>query len=149
MDVACGEGRNAVFLAEKGFDVEAFDISSVALRHARSLARSRRVKIKTIHADLDGYKLPADRYDAITVFYYLNRRLIPRIKKSLKRGGRIVYQTYLAVDDGPAGLKNPRYLLKPNELLHLFGGFRILFYREGIFREPRQKAIASLIAEKT
>jgi tellurite methyltransferase len=148
LDVACGEGANAVFLAQNGFLVEAVDISSVALRNARSLARSRGVEIKTIRADLDGFQLPAGRYEVVTVFNYLNRRLIPRIKRSLKRGGRIVYETYLREQRDLGGPKDPRYLLRPNELLTLFEGFRIRFYREGIFRERRKKAIAGLIAEK-
>ncbi len=147
-DLAAGEGGNAVFLAQKGFRVEAVDISSVGLRKARSFARTKQVKIRTVQADLDHFQIEPGRYDLITVFYYLNRRLIPRIKKGLKKGGRIVYETYLVEQSLLGGPKNPDYLLKTNELLSLFQEFRVLFYREGIFREPRKKAIASLIAEK-
>ena len=152
LDIAAGEGKNAVFLAHRGFDVEAVDISKFALRKARKLAKESGVRIRTLQADLDDYPLEEGRYDLITDFYFLDRRLIPRIKRGLKRGGRVVFETFLKDErslshDGP---KNPRYLLKPNELLTLFRGFRILFYREGIFREGgTRKAIASLIAEKT
>ena len=152
LDVAAGEGRNTVFLAQHGFDVEAVDISKEGLSKARKLARVKSVKIKTFPADLDHYPIAKERYDLITDFYFLDRRLIPRIKKGLKRGGRVVFETYLTEHSNICreGPRNPRYLLKPNELLTLFGGFRILFYREGIFREGgKKKAIASLIAEKT
>ncbi len=151
LDIATGEGKNAVFLAHHGFDVEAVDISKFGLRKARKFAKESGVRIRTLQADLDQYPLEEGRYDLITDFYFLDRRLIPRIKRGLKKGGRVVFETYLKEqmslsNDGP---KNPRYLLKPNELLTLFRGFRILFYREGIFREDgTRKAVASLIAEK-
>ena len=64
----------------------------------------------------------------------------------------VIFETYLLEQRAlsTAGPKNPKYFLKPNELLKLFRDFRILFYREGIFKEDaRRKAIASLIAQKT
>jgi len=145
------QGKNAVFLARHGFDVEAVDISKVGLRKARKLAKEKGVKIQTVQADLDYYRIGKERYDLIIDFYFLDRRLIPRIKKGLKKAGRVVFETYLLEQKtlGLEGPRNPRYLLKPNELLKLFRGFRILLYREGIFREGgSRKAIASLIAEK-
>ena len=151
LDIATGEGMNAVFLAEHGSDVEAIDISQMALRKARALARFRGVKIKTVIANLDSYPIEEGHYDLITVFYFLDRRLIPGIKKGLKKGGRVIFETYLAANKslGLRGPHNPAYLLKPNELLKLFQGWRILFYREGTFKEEgSRKAIASLIAEK-
>ncbi len=69
----------------------------------------------------------------------------------LKRGGMVIFETYILdqMELGTGGPKNSRYLLKHNELLNLFRDLRILFYREGIFREGgRKKAVASLIAEK-
>lgn len=151
LDIATGEGKNAVFLAHHGFDVEAVDISKFGLRKAQKLAKENGVRIRTLHADLDHYQLEEGRYDLITDFYFLDRRLIPGIKRGLKKGGRVVFETYLTeqMSLGNEGPKNPRYLLKPNELLTLFRGFRILFYREGILRESgTRKAVASLIAEK-
>ena len=151
LDIAAGEGRNAIFLAEHGFEVDAVDISGVALNRARKLARARGVKIRTIVADLDRYPIPGDLFDLIVDFNFLDRRLISGIKRGLKKGGMVVFESYLAEQksiglDGPS---NPKYLLKPNELLRLFRDFRILFYREGIFREGgSRKAIASLIAQK-
>jgi SAM-dependent methyltransferase len=151
LDVATGEGKNAVFLARHGFDVEAVDISEKGLRKARRLAREKGVKVKTVLADLDHCPIEKEHYDLITNFYFLDRRLIPRIKRGLKKGGRVVFETYLTEQSSlcQEGPRNPKYLLKHNELLTLFKGFRILLYREGIFREGgKKKALASLIAEK-
>ena len=153
LDIAAGEGQNAVFLAQQGFEVEAVDISPVGLAKARKLAGALGVKIKTIQADLDDYPIESGRYDLITNFYFLDRRLFPRIKKGLKKGGKVVMETYTTDHPSVGGsgvLMNPKYLLKPNELLERFRDFRVLAYREGNIRERgKRKAIASLIAEKT
>lgn len=152
LDIATGEGRNAVFLAQHGFDVDAVDISKMGLRKARKLAKEMGVKIHTFHADLRTYQIREEHYDIIANFYFLKRRLIPKIKKGLKKGGRVIFETYTLEhrDLGTGGPKQAKYFLKPNELLRLFKGFRILRYREGIFKEGgKRKAIASVIAEKT
>ncbi len=151
LDIASGEGRNAVFLAQQGFEVDAVDISEKGLKKAQKLAKEKGVRINTFLMDLDQYQIEKERYDLIANFYFLRRRLILKIKKGLKKGGRVIFETYLLEHRtlGTGGPKQAKYFLKPNELLGLFKDFRILFYREGIFREGgRRKAVASLIAEK-
>ncbi len=151
LDIAAGEGRNSVFLAKKGYQVDAVDISEVGLKKAERLAKEMGVRINTVLADLDHYKIEKGKYDLIANFYFLERSLIPKIKKGLKRGGMVIFETYILEQRelGTGGPKHPRYFLKHNELLDLFRDFRILFYREGIFNEGgRKKAVASLIAEK-
>ena len=151
IDIAAGEGRNAVCLALHGCDVDAVDVSPVGLKKARRLAREMGVRIHTLVADLDTFEIERDRYDFIADFYYLSRKLIPKIKKGLKKGGRVIFETYIVDqrDLHTGGPRHLKYFLKHNELLRLFKGFRILLYREGIFREGgRKKAVASLIAEK-
>ncbi|HSB07045.1 MAG TPA: class I SAM-dependent methyltransferase [Thermodesulfobacteriota bacterium] len=152
LDVAAGEGRNAVLLAQHGFEVDAVDISERGLKKARGLARDAGVKIRTVLSDLDDYRIEKEKYDLIGNFYFLRRSLIPKMKKGLKKGGRVIFETYILEhrDLGTGGPKQAKYFLKTNELLRLFKDFRILIYREGIFKEGgRRKAIASLIAEKT
>jgi len=151
LDIAAGEGRNAIYLAQNGFDVDAMDISEKGLKKAQKLAREKGVKINTFLVDLDQFQIEKGRYDLVANFYFLKRRLIPRIKKGLKKGGKVIFETYILEHRtlGVGGPKQAKYFLKPNEPLRLFKGFRILFYREGIFREGgRKKAVASLIAEK-
>jgi 2-polyprenyl-3-methyl-5-hydroxy-6-metoxy-1,4-benzoquinol methylase len=151
LDIATGEGKNAVFLAQQGFHVDAVDISEVGLSKAQNLAQELGVKIDTILADLDTYRIEKEYYDLIVNFYFLDRSLVPKIKRGLKRGGKVIFETYLLEHRviSPFGPKNPNYYLKSNELLTLFKGFRILLYQEGIFKEGgKRKAIASLIAQK-
>lgn len=152
LDIAAGEGRNAAFLATRGFDVDAVDISDNGLRKARKLAKEAGIQIHTIVSDIDAYQIEKEKYDLIANFYFLKRSLIPRIKKGLKKGGRVIFETYTLEQRslGIRGPKDARYFLKPNELLSLFKDFRILFYREGVFKEGgRRRAVASLVAEKT
>jgi len=149
--MATGEGRNAVFLAQNGFEVDAVDISREGLKKARKLAREKGVKVNALLVDLDRYQIEEGRYDLIANLYFLKRRLIPKIRKGLKKGGKVIFETYLLEHRTLAagGPRQAKYFLKPNELLRLFKGFRILFYREGIFREGgKRKALASLIAQK-
>ncbi len=151
LDIAAGEGRNAVFLARHGFDVDAIDISEKGLKKTRRLAREMGVRVHTIQADLDRLPIEEGLYDLIANFYFLRRSLIPSLKRGLRQGGKIIFETY-TLEHRALGAEGPRqakYFLKPNELLRLFKDFRILFYREGIFKEGgRRKAVASLIAEK-
>ena len=151
LDIATGEGRNAVFLAQHGCEVDAVDISPIGLAKARRLARQAGVKIHPCLADLDRFLIPEEHYDLIADFYFLSRRLIPKIKKGLRTGGTVIFETYLTDQRHLAtgGPQDPKYFLKHNELLRLFKGFRILIYREGIFKEHgKKRAIASLIATK-
>jgi hypothetical protein len=114
---------------------------------ASDLAREAGVTIKAQVGDLEGdYRIAKGAYDLIICFNYLQRSLVPQMKGGLRKGGMIVYETYI-VDQARFGKpKNPDYLLKHNELLDLFREFRCLRYREGVVEG--QKAIASIVAEK-
>lgn len=148
LDIAMGEGRNAIFMAKNGFDVDGCDISEIAVNKAQELAKENNVKIRAFVADLETYQLPRNAYDVIVCFYYLQRSLIPQIKEALKPGGMIIYETYTMEnwERGLEGPKNKDYLLKPNELLNFFRDFTIIYYRELVLNN--KKAVASLIAKK-
>lgn len=148
LDIAMGEGRNAVFLAKNGHEVDGCDISEIAVKKAREMARENNVTLHAFVADLEHYQLPKDTYDVIACFYYLQRDLIPQMKEALKPGGMIIYETYTIEnwERGFEGPKNKDYLLKPNELLDLFKDLKIIYYRELILNN--KKAVASLIAKK-
>lgn len=147
MDIAMGVGRNAVYLARMGFSVEGVDISPQRVADARRRAQEEGVTISAHVADLeDEYRIAKDAYDVIICFNYLQRPLIPQIRYGLKKGGIVVYETYI-VDQAQWGKpRNPDHLLKHNELLDLFCDFRCLRYREGVIAARR--AVASIIAQK-
>jgi len=142
-----GAGQNAIYLAGIGFQVEGVDISPEAVRRAMESARKAGVIIKTQVADLEGdYSINREAYDLIICFNYLQRSLIPQIKDGLRKGGMIVYETFLDDQARFGRPRNPDHLLKHNELLDMFRDFRCLRYREGIM--PGPKAIASIVAER-
>jgi tellurite methyltransferase len=148
LDVAMGNGRNAVFLAGNGFQVEGVDLSRKAVDAALDAAERAGVRITAGIADLEaGFVIKKHSYDVIVCFHFLHRPLIPLLKQGLRRNGMIVYETYI-VDQARFGRpRNPDHLLKHNELLDLFRDFRCLRYHEGIFENSR--ALAGIIAQKT
>jgi SAM-dependent methyltransferase len=131
LDLACGQGRNAIFLAEVAFEVEGLDISESAVAAARQAAQVKGLAAAFRQVDLEHADLPEGCYDLIVNCNFLLRTLIPKIKRAVKLGGHVVFDTYL-VDQRLAGHpRNLNYLLGHNELLELFRDFRVLYYREG------------------
>jgi len=147
LDVAAGEGRNSVFLARHGLEVDAVDISDVGLSKARQLAEEAGVSINTIVADLADSSFAEERYDVVVVINYLQRDLIDDIKKALKPGGLVIYETYTVAQLDIPGAHHLRreYLLEPGELGAMFEDFEILEYGETV---DDRNAVASLIARK-
>ena len=126
LDLACGTGRNALFLARSGFTVEAIDISVAALKRLQSEARRRGVDVRCVAADLDIFPIPVDRYDLVVVVNFHSPRLIPTIKAATKCRGLIVYSTF---NQRHSSLKpgfNPAYLVDSRELVRLFADCRVL-----------------------
>ena len=148
LDIACGEGRNAIFLAQNGYEVDAVDISSVAIDRVAEAVKTSGLKVNVIQADLENYEISVGTYDLIINFNYLQRSLVPAIKSGLSKGGAVVFETYTLEQQAIGHPKNPEFLLKPNELLHLFSDLHIFFYREGVFEEGEKRAIASLAGRR-
>jgi len=146
LDIGMGEGRNAVFLASKGYKVSGIDISSVAIRKARMLAREFGVRIETIHKSVSDYKVPDNSVDAIICFYYVDREVVKMLKNWLKPGGVLVFESFNIKQKVVNGLKEDDiYLLRESELLKLFGDFNILKYEEA---QHRRDFISSIIVQK-
>ncbi len=147
LDVAMGGGRNAIYLAKIGFQVEGVDVSGDAVKEALTHAREAGVTIQTRVEDLERLPLfEAGAYDLVICFNYLQRSLVPVMKNWLKTGGVLVYETFI-VDQVRFGKPhNPDFLLRHNELLHMFEDLYVLRYREGIVEG--RKAVASLLAQK-
>lgn len=145
LDLACGIGRNTHFLAEKGFLVDAVDISDYALNEVKNMAT-----IKKIETDLDSYNLEFNKYDLIVNVNYLNRRLFPQMKEALKSGGVLIYETFIIAHGDFDQPKNAEFLLRKNELLHTFIGLDIIYYEEKdeINLRGEKTRVASLVAKK-
>jgi len=149
LDVACGQGRNSLYLAEQGYAVGAIDISAAVLRSGREKAEAKRLPIEWRREDLEQINLSAAVYDLVINFNYLQRSLVPQIKTSLKAGGVAIFETYLIDQKEFGHPKNLDYLLGHNELLDWFRDFRVLYYREGKFSDGGEPAYrARILAQK-
>ena len=148
LDVACGAGRNALYLAEAGYEVDAIDISRVALDRLRETAQARGLEVTCIETDLESCELPNQSYDLIVMARYTQPTLIPHLLRLLRAGGHFLCEEHLATDRDVTGPSDPAFRMAPNELLQLAAELRVLFYREAIIEDPdgRQASLAQLIA---
>jgi SAM-dependent methyltransferase len=100
LSVADGEGRNSVWLAQRGIVVDAFDVAAVGVAKARKLAQARGVTVNFAIADVDGFHWPEAAYDGVAAIFVqfadpaLRERLFARIRLALKPGGTLVLQGY-------------------------------------------------------
>lgn len=144
VDLAAGRGASARFLAQRGYQVVAVDVSLVALRQAHDMAATAGVDGPLfVQGDLDNWQLPAASVDVVTVFRFLDRRLFPQLRRALRPDGLLFYETrtvgWLARE--PAA--NPSFLLRRGELLRLAEGMFVAAYLEGghyaalIARQPQ------------
>jgi len=148
LDIACGAGRDAVYMAMCGYAVEAIDVLPDALERARDLARRHGVNLTTIEQDLRrAPALPTGRYDVVVVMRFLHRPLIPAIGRSVVAGGFIVCEAF-NWRDAPPGRKPPRAggALADGELAAAFAGFDPLIARDGLQRGGR--AFSQLLARR-
>lgn len=130
LDLACGLGGNALFLARRGWTVDACDISDVALSRLADRARSEGLSVRCECRDLESQGLVSMGYDLIVVSRFLSRQLVPNITEALNPGGLLFYQANVSDKISREGPSNPDFLLGRNELLQLFPQLLVRFYRE-------------------
>ncbi|MGB0452387.1 MAG: class I SAM-dependent methyltransferase, partial [Bacteriovoracaceae bacterium] len=147
LDVGMGEGRNAVYLARKGYKVTGVDISSVAIRKANTLANEYGVKIEAVTSSMQKFKADKESFDCIINFYYVDRKLNKKLVELLKPSGILIYESHTDNQRKVKGSEHyeRRYLLRPGELLGLFPRLKILKYQEPLHEE---NFITSIILQK-
>lgn len=130
LDLACGRGGNALVLAQHGLQVDAWDISDVAINDLCKLAADQSMSIDAQVRDVE--KTPPQKltYDVIVVSYFLERSLFPLLIEALKKGGLIFYQTFTQSHVSERGPRTQAYRLADQELIKLLPGFKLLAYRE-------------------
>ena len=133
LDVACGEGRNAVWLAGQGWTVTGVDFSQVALDKARRLAESHGVIVEWVNADVDDLDPPADRYDLVVVLYLhlpaeRRRAVYARAALALAPGGTmlVVGHDLANLDGGYGGPQDPAVLFTPEDVAADLAGLTIV-----------------------
>lgn len=132
LDVHMGQGRNAVYLAQKGWDVTGFDLSDQGLAVAQCLAEKAGVKIKTILQSHEEFDFGRDRWDLVVMMYtwipMSDLTYAKRICESLKPGGLLVFEHHL--EELKPGEEKTAWLPEPNQLFKVFGDLRVLRYED-------------------
>jgi tellurite methyltransferase len=147
LDLACGAGRNALWLAEHGWEVTAVDGAPVAIEILRSRAAERGLKINAVAADLEKgeFEIEPSRWDLVAMCYYLQRNLFEPAKRGVAPGGvliSIVHTTEPGEEDGP-------HRLRPGQLEQYFAGWEILHRHEGKAHDPaHRRVVAEIVAQR-
>ena len=136
--IAEGEGRNAVFLAEQGMNVTAWDYSEVALEKTRKLAKDRNVFVETNLVDLSDVEWPQQMYDEIVCIFghfpkQLRQKTLEGAKEAVKPGGFFLTEVYsqYQIPYKSGGPKDINLLYEPEELLQVFSDWRIMHFFMG------------------
>lgn len=154
LDLACGSGRDAVYLALHGWAVDAIDVLPDALERAADLARRCGVAVNTMRQDLRRESaLPEGSYTLVVVMRFFHRPLLPTVRRSVAPGGFALCEAFHESDAGPAGTRGPTgargptggarrlrssHLARDGELATAFEGFDVLLARDGVQRDGRR-----------
>lgn len=153
LDVACGAGRNALYLARDGWRVDALDISEVALAELSATAHAERLPITSLEVDLEedlGGTLIDAQYDLALMIRYTDLSLLETLARALKEGGYLIVEEHLATNEDVIGPQDPRFRVAAGALREAAAGLEIIAYREGIIADPdgRRAALAQLVGRK-
>lgn len=158
LDVACGAGRNALFLASTGRRVDAVDISPTALARAQQAAAAQGLEVRWIEADLapdPDAVLPEGPYDLIVVVRYVHRGIFAPLWRRLAPGGALLCEEHVDSAEDVIGPRRAEFRMRRNELLRsvlaLGPDVEICYYREGIVTDPdgRRAALAQVVSLKS
>src|SRR5271169_2905382 len=140
LDLACGRGQNALFVARLGLPVVLADRNPELLGKAMKVAEGKGLQVTFWEVDLETGQNPLkeDQYRAIMVFRYLHRPLIPYIKKGIKMGSILIYETFTSQQPLYGRPYNPDHLLEPAELFNWFKDWEVIHYFEGLQENPRR-----------
>lgn len=151
LDLACGSGRNALYLARKGWRVTAIDGSNVAINILRERAAKQKLIIDSRIADLESgeFEIQPDTFDLICMLFYLQRDLLAGARKSLRSGGYLIAAIHMKDDSPDLQPMNPAFLMNPGELKQEFEGWKIEHYLEGKSTDTNhERRTAEIIAQK-
>lgn len=142
LDVACGSGRHARWLAQRGWRVEAVD------RDPQALAPLAASGVRTRVADLEADPWPyaGQHFDGVVVTNYLYRPLLPVIVAALAPAGVLIYETFARGNERYGRPSNPEFLLAPGELLAAAAGLRVIAYEDLYLEAPKPALVQRICA---
>jgi len=146
LDVACGRGRNAVWLAQQGFATTAIDREPSVVAALDARVRREGLPLTALAMDLEsvvGVTLGEGAYDVVVVVHYLHRSLFPALLAALRPGGVLVYETFTVAQAARGRPTNPAFLLEPGELPRLVAPLAVVAAREGDYEG---RMVSSVVA---
>ena len=145
LDLACGSGRNTRFLLDRGYSVVALDKDVSQLTDISSKQNLRKYKF-----DLEaGGKFPFQKqeFSGVIVTNYLHRPLFENLLNSLSDGGVLIYQTFMIGNEAYGRPRNPKFLLKRNELSDVFDKkLDVVAFEQGYIERPKPAVMQSICA---
>ena len=134
LDLACGLGGAAIFLATMGHRVTGVDVSKVGLLHAERKAREAGLadRVTFIQADLDDWDPGVDRWDAVHCAHYLDRAVFQRVKRSVRPNGLVIFEMLTDKNVALGHFRSATFLAKPRETLGWFADWDVLYFREQV-----------------
>jgi tellurite methyltransferase len=148
-DIAMGTGRDALFLSEKGFFVTGLEGSAEAIKISKERMMQKNLFVWPVLGDARALPYKKNSFDCVTVFYFLQREIVDEIRALLKKGGILIYETYLKRQNDIDRPRNPAYLLDDGELIGYFRGFELIFYEEIVENGAgKKRAVARAVGRK-
>ncbi|MBP6941700.1 MAG: class I SAM-dependent methyltransferase [Syntrophorhabdaceae bacterium] len=146
VDIAMGNGRDAVFLAERGFAAYGLERSMEAIKQARQKASESGARIFAVYGDANNLPFRSESAGLVVVFYFLLRNIMEEITRILRKDGILVYETFLKRQNLIDRRRTDEYLLNDGELIGCFPGMEPLFYEETITGFKGKKKIVARYA---
>jgi len=154
LDVAAGTGRNAVFLADRGYAVDALDASAEGLAIVGERAAERGIgdRVEVIQGDVSTYGFPTAAYDLIAMSYFHTLDRFAGLTEALMPGGYLFVEGHLrSAEATPSGPTDDRHRFAANELLRAALGLTVVYYDETTQERSgdRRRATARLLARRS
>ena len=145
LDLACGKGRHSIFLSNLGYNVLSVDVDE----HKLNCFNGKLIKKKVLDVeDINNWPLGKKKFNVIIVTNFLNRKIFPSIIKSIKKGGYLIYETFSEGHQKIGRPTNPKYILKPRELLRLSNKMQLVAYENIYINNPSNHLFQQRILAK-
>jgi len=149
VDIAMGNGRNSLFLAQKGYKTWGLDRSFEAIKIAKETVGARECEVSLVLGDASTLPFKQGVMTGVIVFYFLLREIMTEVVDLLESGGILIYETFLKRQNAIDRRRNPEFLLDDGELISRFGKLDLLFYEETISEiRGKERAIAKYVGRK-
>ena len=149
--LAAGTGRNAIFLAQNGYQVTAIDISQAALHWCDQISAKLGVEVNTLEADLLAFDLGNEVWDLATNLYFYEPSIFQGLKKAIRPGGHILFQTYSkAQKKFERGPRNDAFLVDPQDLEGKFKDWEMIYFeeKECTDEQNKEESVIQMLARK-